>query len=94
MFLYKLHVSANVSEDHEHEDDCDIQALIEFTKVQEQIINMYTTLSEEKKNLGSKEDVEENQKDNEEKIKVKTISHKKRQIMDKLHLIRTMKSFS
>ena len=63
-----------MSDDHEHEDDCDIQALAEFTKIQEQIINMYTTLSEEKKNLRGEDedDNEANLNDNEEKVKVRT----------------------
>lgn len=45
IFLYTF--SANVSDDHEHEDDCDIQALVEFTRVQEQVIQMYNSLCEE-----------------------------------------------
>ena len=62
-----------MSDDHEHEDDCDIQALVEFTKVQEQIINMYTTLCEEKKASGGEEDADElDVEDSEEKIKVTT----------------------
>ena len=70
---FVLHVSANVSDDHEHEDDCDIQALVDFTKVQEQIINMYTTLCEEKKDSASKEDVDETEiVDNEETVKVRS----------------------
>ncbi len=62
-----------MSDDHEHEDDCDIQALVEFTKVQEQIINMYTTLCEGTKASGGEEDVDElDVEDSEEKIKVTT----------------------
>ena len=62
-----------MSDDHEHEDDCDIQALVEFTKVQEQIINMYTTLCEGTKASGDEEVVDELRvKDSEERIKVTT----------------------
>jgi hypothetical protein len=76
--LCVLHVSANVSDDHEHEDDCDIEALMEFTKVQEQIISMYTSLREEKKNLERKEDVEKlDVKDSEEKVKVEKVTCKR-----------------
>ena len=61
-----------MSDDHEHEDDSDIQALVEFTKVQEQIIHMYTTLCEEKKNSEAKEDGDDLEfKDDEERIKVR-----------------------
>ncbi|XP_028409755.1 rab3 GTPase-activating protein non-catalytic subunit-like isoform X2 [Dendronephthya gigantea] len=58
----------NVSDDHEHEDDCDIQALVEFTKVQGQIINTFMSLCQEKKNTRSKEGANDF-KDGEEKVK-------------------------
>ena len=46
---------------------------MEFAKVQEQIINMYTTLCEEQKNSrGEKEDNEAHLNDSEKKMKVKT----------------------
>lgn len=39
---------ANVSDDHEHENDCEIQAVVEFTRVQQQVIQMYNALCQEK----------------------------------------------
>lgn len=47
---------------------------MEFTKVQEQIIQMYTALCDEKKNVGTEESVDEIElKDDEEKIKVESL---------------------
>ena len=47
---------------------------MEFTKIQEQILNMYTTLCEDKKALAGEEDEQKlDPKDRAEKVKVKTM---------------------
>lgn len=58
---------ANVSDDHEHEDESDVQALVEFTKVQEQVIQMYNTLRQEKNKVKEAQD-QSGLKDEDDKI--------------------------
>lgn len=69
---------ANVSDDHEHEDANDIEALVEYTKVQRRIIDMYKTLHDEKKRIENVDGVIDDESECDEVLKgteVKIFKH-------------------